>query len=91
MGSSDLLDQDVLSLESSDPEDSVLLAQPASHKEADVVDEGEDSVCIKSSQPASPAHGELLKVMALATVRLDLFGWRERWDVAHGKLYSAYF
>lgn len=69
LGSSNLLDQDVLSLESSDPAVSVLLA-PFSQRLVDVVDEGDDSV--KSYHPASPAHRELLEFMDLATARLDL-------------------
>lgn len=41
-GSSDLLDRDVLSLESSNPAESILLA-PSSQEEADVAEKGEDN------------------------------------------------
>lgn len=69
-GSSNLFDQEVLFLESSDPADSTLLA-PYS-QETNVVEEGEESVQGKSSQPASSAYRELLNVIAHATPRLDL-------------------
>lgn len=46
VGSRDLLDQDVLSLESCDLADSMLLA-PSSQEEADVVEEGEKIACIE--------------------------------------------
>lgn len=69
-GLSDLLDQGVLSLETSDPADSMLLA-PFSQEEGNVVEEGEESVCTESSHPVSPTYGELLGVMAWP-VRLDL-------------------
>lgn len=59
-GSSDLLGQDVLSLEPSEPADSILLA-PSSQDEVDVVEEGED-----------PADEELLDVMMCGMTRLDL-------------------
>lgn len=49
----DLLDQDVQSLESFDPADSMFLA-PSSQDEADVVEEGEDITCREPTQPASP-------------------------------------
>lgn len=45
--SSDLLDPDVLSLESSDSADSMLLA-PSRKEEADVVVDAEDSICTES-------------------------------------------
>lgn len=65
--SSDLLDQDVLSLESCEPAYSILLA-PSSQDEVDVVEEGED-----------PAYEELLDVMACGTTRLrSVLGVRER-------------
>lgn len=59
-GLSDLFDQDALSLVSSDPVESMLLA-PSSHAE---VDEHEDSVCTEPSPSASSAYGELSDVMA---------------------------
>lgn len=74
-GSSDLLDQDVLALASSDPADCMLLA-PSIQEEVDVVEEGKDSNCTEPSYPASPAYGELLDVMACATTRLYL-AWSE--------------
>lgn len=46
VGSRDLLDQDVLSLESCDLAESMLLA-PSSQEEADVVEEGEKNACIE--------------------------------------------
>lgn len=72
-GLSDLLDQDVLSLESLDPADSMLLA-PSSQNEADLVDEGKDIACSVPSQPASPAY----EVMACTTTRLGLVWGHER-------------
>lgn len=44
----------------------------SSQEKADVVKEGEESACMDSSPLASPAYGELLDLMALATARLDL-------------------
>lgn len=67
-GLSDLLDQDVLSLKSSDLADSMLLA-PFSQEETDEV---EEAICTESSQPASPEYGDLLDIMARATTTLDL-------------------
>lgn len=62
-GSNDLLDQDILSLESSDPTNSILLT-PSSPEEVDVAEEGEDIV----SPPRLPSpHMILLEVMAHAT------------------------
>lgn len=61
--SSNLLDQDMLSLASSHLADGIVLAE----EEVYVV-----GVCIEPSQPASPSHEELLDVMASATARLDL-------------------
>lgn len=57
--SSNLLDQDVLSLEPSDTAECMLLA-PSSQDEADMVEEGDDVVCSEPSQPASPTYKELL-------------------------------
>lgn len=68
-GSSDLLYQDVLSLESSDPADSMLLAQ-SSQDEVDVVGEGEYIAFSEPSQPISPAYEEFLEVMVHTTTRL---------------------
>lgn len=64
-------DQNVLSLESSDPADSILLA-PSSQEETDVVEEDKDIAFSELSQPTSPAYEELLYVMACTTTRLDL-------------------
>lgn len=44
----------------------------SSQEEVDVVKEGEESVCLDSSQLASSAYKELLDLMARATARLDL-------------------
>lgn len=69
-GSSDLLYQDVLmSLESSDPADTMLLAQ-SSQDEVDVVEEGEYIAFSEPSQPISPAYEEFLEVMVHTTTRL---------------------
>lgn len=64
-----LLDEDVFSLESSNPADSALLA--LSLEEQDVAVEGEDKL-LEPSQPACSAYNELLEVMARLSQRLDL-------------------
>lgn len=69
---SDLLDADVLSLESSD---SALLA--SSQEEQDGAVEGKNIV-MEPSQPACPVYNELLEVMALTSERLDLAWKREK-------------
>lgn len=63
-GASALLDEDVLSLESTNPADSALLA--LSQKQQDMALEGED-VLMEPSQPACPAYNELLEVMDRVT------------------------
>jgi len=55
----DLLDQDVQSLKSSDPADSMFLA-PSSQDEMDVVEEGEGITCSEPTQSASPKDRKLL-------------------------------
>lgn len=61
-----------------------MLLAPSSQEEADVVKGDEDST--EPSQPASPAYGKLLDVMAHATVRLDLaWGGREKREIARGR------
>lgn len=65
----ELLEEDVLSLTSSDPAGSAL--QASSQGEQDLADEGEDDVS-EPSQPACPAYGELMEVMDRATARLEI-------------------
>ncbi len=66
---SELRGEDVLSLTSSDPAGSTLLASGQS--EQDLADEGEDGA-FEPSQPACLAYGELMEVMNRATARLAL-------------------
>lgn len=78
VNSSDLLDQDVLSLESSEPADIALLT--SSQEELDEAEVGEDVIC-EPSQPARLPFEELLEVMASFAERLDLAWWRARWEI----------
>ncbi len=66
---SKLLEEDVLSLTSSDPAGSALLAHGQ-----EWADEGGEHIS-ELSQPVCPAYVELLEVMEHATARLDL-QWR---------------
>lgn len=59
----------ILSLASSDPADSTLLA--TSQEVQDVAAEGED-VLMEPSEPACPAYNELLEVMHDAEIRISL-------------------
>ncbi len=78
---SELRWEDVLSLASSDPAGSSLLASGQS--EQDLADE--DGV-LEPSQPACPAYGEVMEVMNHATVRLDLQWRHEKGEIARGRL-----
>ncbi len=80
---SELRGEDVLSLTSSDPAGSALLASGQS--EQDLADEGEDGA-FEPSQPACPTYGELMEVMNRATARLDLQWRHEKGEIAHGRL-----
>lgn len=71
----------MLSLTSSDPAGSALLA--SSQGEQDLADEGEDDIS-EPSQSACPTYDELLEVMDRATDRLDL-----QWRHKKGKLLAA--
>ncbi|KAL1272157.1 hypothetical protein QQF64_031173 [Cirrhinus molitorella] len=64
----ELLEDDVVSLTSSDPEASALLGSTQKEQE---MSEGEDPDA-EPSQSSCPAYEELLEVMDRATVRLDL-------------------
>lgn len=77
------LDEDILSLESSDPGDSTLLA--TSQGEQDVATEDEN-VLMEPSKPACPAYNELLEVIACMMQRLDLPWKREKPQIACGRL-----
>ncbi len=80
---SELRGEDVLSLTSSDPAGSALLASGQS--EQNLADEGEDGA-FEPSQPACPAYGELMEVMNRATARLDLQWRHEKGEIARGRL-----
>lgn len=78
----DLLDQDILSLESSDPADSILLA-PSNPEEVDVAEEGEDIV----SPPSLPSpHMILLEVVAHATTSTTHCRLDEYFQSGHKRL-----
>ncbi len=76
-----LLEEDVLSLTSSDPAGSALLAHGQ-----EWADEDEEENISEPSQPVCPAYGELLEVMEHATARLDLPWRHERVGVARSRL-----
>ncbi len=73
----------MLSLTSSDPAGSALLASGQS--EQDLADEGEDDA-FEPYQPACPAYGVLIEVMICATARLDLQWRHEKGKIARGRL-----
>ncbi len=77
---SELLEEDVLSLTSSDPAGSALLAHGQ-----EWADEDEEDIS-EPSQPVCPAYDELLEVMEHATARLDLQWRHEKGGVARSRL-----
>ncbi len=77
---SKLLEEDVLSLTSSDPAGSALLAHGQ-----EWVDEDEEDIS-EPSKPVCPAYDELLEVMERATARLDLQWRHEKGGVARSRL-----
>ncbi len=77
---SKLLEEDVLSLTSSDPAGSALLAHGQ-----EWADEGGEDIS-EPSQPVCPAYVELLEVMERATARLDLQWRHEKGGVARSRL-----
>ncbi|ROI42814.1 hypothetical protein DPX16_7091 [Anabarilius grahami] len=77
-------DDDVLSLTSSDPEASALLA--SSPREQEMAVEGEAGEPAESSKPPCPAYAELLEVMERASGRLQLLWERIKKGAAHGWL-----
>ncbi len=77
---SELLEEDVLSLTSSDPAGSALLAHGQ-----EWADEDEEDIS-EPSQPVCPAYDELLEVMERATARLDLQWRHEKGGVARSRL-----
>ncbi len=76
---SELLEEDVLSLTSSDPAGSALLAHGQ-----EWADEDEEDIS-EPSQPVCPAYDELLEVMERATARLDLQWRHEKGGVARSR------
>ncbi len=76
-----LLEEDVLSLTSSDPAGSALLAHGQ-----EWADEDEEENISEPAQPVCPAYCELLEVMERATARLDLQWRHEKGGVAHSRL-----
>ncbi len=77
---SELLEEDVLSLTSSDPAGSALLAHGQ-----EWADEDEEDIS-EPSQPVCLAYDELLEVMERATARLDLQWRHEKGGVARSRL-----
>ncbi len=77
---SELLEEDVLSLTSSDPAGSALLAHGQ-----EWADEDEEDIS-EPSQPVCPAYDELLDFMERATARLDLQWRHEKGGVARSRL-----
>ncbi len=77
---SKLLEEDVLSLTSSDPAGSALLAHGQ-----EWADEDEENIS-EPCQPVCPAFDELLEVMEHATARLDLQWRHEKGRVARSRL-----
>ncbi len=77
---SELLEEDVLSLTSSDPAGSALLAHGQ-----EWADEDEEDIS-EPSQPVCPAYDELLDFMEHATARLDLQWRHEKGGVARSRL-----
>ncbi len=77
---SKLLEEDVLSLTSSDPAGSALLAHGQ-----EWADEGGEDIS-EPSQPVCPTYVELLEVMERATARLDLQWRHEKGGVARSRL-----
>ncbi len=77
---SELLEEDVLSLTSSDPAGSALLAHGQ-----EWADEDEEDIS-EPSQSVCPAYDELLEVMEHATARLDLQWRHEKGGVARSRL-----
>ncbi len=75
-----LLEEDVLSLTSSDPAGIALLTPGQ-----EWANEGEEDIS-EPSQLVCPAYEELLKVMERATARLDLQWRHEKGGVAHSTL-----
>ncbi|KAL1278230.1 hypothetical protein QQF64_024903 [Cirrhinus molitorella] len=74
---SELLEDDIVSLTSSDPGASALLGSTQEEQE---MSEGEEAEA-EPSQSSCPAYEELLEVMDRATVRLDL-PWKRARKVA---------
>lgn len=85
MDKSELLDDDTISLTSSDPAASALLSP--SQEEQEMLDEDEE---IESSKSSCPAYMELLVVMERATVRHDLLWKRARKVTPRGRLDEHY-
>ncbi|KAK2911433.1 hypothetical protein Q8A67_003566 [Cirrhinus molitorella] len=83
---SELLEDDVVSLTSSDPGASALLGSTQEEQE---MSEGEEAEA-EPSQTSCPAYEELLEVMDRATVRLDLPWKRARKVAPRGRLDERY-